>query len=787
MRVQLILTQCHRCQCELQYKTPNQETIETNCKHNMAGLDDGWGEDDDLAMSEEGDGWGEDEDLFDDEERESGTNLVADVQHPPESEQQTIVAKDGWDDSDLAGFGDEWDYDDGDNDKVQTMEQQMAESSPEHRVGITAGADGVLRNDHDGWSDDEDAFEKGIGDHGIQHRGANPKVEGLAIELESYVRSLSHMHTSINAILEFEYNTPEKAYELQEYYASRANLAEYTRTKELERMEYQVLLPHGHLETNKAQIAEFLPDSSLISRCSNQSLLADLLQVMTGSDLLVRPQYLASCFAHWCQFKIHLGGERGDMVHCQTKLQLSLPTSSGPRLTIAELSAMVVFIPNQPMVEYQLNSIDVLLAEQDYPKLSGTAEFLSMIEGHFNEYADQQQAISGNFRDNFVENSQKFLSQSSAGMKSALQQMESVVNIQQKLNLFSKLLPDTEDVLAAEEEAMAYAAQEQQQNILQFPRPPPLPTSSREHPSQRRPPPPHNHGNSHGFPRPPQSESQNHPPPPPPPAQHAQGPDRPQSILGGLMRSGFSRLAQTVTLPEDQDPAIYGATGQPQTGQPPHVYRPEPPFHSTTLNLEQNKSSSKEGSPIPLQTRPPAPPQLGHTEPQPHMKTEPPTNHFKKSGPVDIVQLAACDKTETINAPNPKLPTGEQRFTDANLQDPGQEGPSSPVGTAKEHLAPLESKEIVREEIEDGWGSYDVEDDSIEEAVDEAFPATNKHNPSQPQSPTLHDEQPAPSSCLQPRPARELVVNVEYNPDKDIIATRKRWINPRPHRPHLYL
>ena len=59
---------------------------------------------------------------------------------------------------------------------------------------------------------------------------------------------------------------------------------------------------------------------------------------------------------------------------------------------------------------YHLNSIDVLLAEEDFPKLAGTAGFLSMIEGHLDEYADQQQTLSGNFRDNFVENSQKFLS-----------------------------------------------------------------------------------------------------------------------------------------------------------------------------------------------------------------------------------------------------------------------------------------------------------------------------------------------------------------------------------------
>ena len=35
------------------------------------------------------------------------------------------------------------------------------------------------------------------------------------------------------------------------------------------------------------------------------------------------------------------------------------------------------------------------------------------------------------------------------------------------------------------------------------------------------------------------------------------------------------------------------------------------------------------------------------------------------------------------------------------------------------------------------------------------------------------------------RSEKEMIVDVPYNPDDDIIATRKRWVNPRPHRPYL--
>ena len=117
------------------------------------------------------------------------------------------------------------------------------------------------------------------------------------------------MLSSINAVLEFEYNTAQKAEELFEYYDKRPQLAEYTRTKELQRMNYEIVLPDGYVETNKERIVaeNLLPDNAIVSRAAKQSLLADVLQVITGHDLIVRPQYLASCIATSCKFVVHKG------------------------------------------------------------------------------------------------------------------------------------------------------------------------------------------------------------------------------------------------------------------------------------------------------------------------------------------------------------------------------------------------------------------------------------------------------------------------------------------------
>jgi hypothetical protein len=858
----------------------------------MSGLDDGWDDDASLAVSqqeeeeeeEEGGGWGEDEDLDLDGEDEEMVQPMASVSPTPAMttnhfQQHGIQQGDGMlqedgEDNEMEqnanGWGDEDDDlqldddlnldDDGSNQNDNSNQYPHQETQPEqHHIRHQQGFNSASMDDDpaesNGWSDEDELL---VGDDEAAEiappkqnapADGNPKSVRLRHELEAYIRSLSHMLSSINAILDYEYNTPGKAHELQAYYATREKLAEYTRTKELHRMDYEVILPYGHVETDKAQIAEYLSDESLVSRCSNQSLLADLLQVMTGSDLLVRPQYMAICYAHWCHFKIHLGGERGDMVHCSCKLHLSLPTAEGKRLNVAELHASVVFAPDQPMVQYHLHSINVLLLEQDFFELRGTAEFLGMMEEHMDDFPEQQGYSSNtpadNYRDNFVENSQKLLSQSTQGMKSALQQVDAVINIQRKIDIvkagystFSKFLPDTDDLLAAEEEAMAYAAREQESS--RFPRPPPPqgpPPAQQQQPQQHfgggpPPPPPRGHDPLSSFPRPPLSHG---PPPGPlqdgPRSQQQQQPPpggaaRPQSILGGLMRSGFTRLAKTVAIPDEQDPAIYGAVPVPvpqsAVSQVPQLYRQGPVPAVTRLGMEPKPRPPQDQLVNAQIQEPPSnvtlPQKQSHWEAavEPSRHTNPRQGLVTESAKAKSPPTSSQNRVEKpvqIRAPeSPPTKIREETTPPASSSNVRQvESPSSRPAHSKDEPpsmaiqasssfdtaeAPVEASEIF--EVAETDESIDNEivasvdnEESISNHSEEKEAEETKGVDHQSVSPRLIVEQPetkTKGSSASPRVIkRDLIAHVEYNPEDDIIETRKRWNNPRPHRPHVLL
>ncbi|KAL3927583.1 MAG: hypothetical protein SGARI_005281 [Bacillariaceae sp.] len=137
------------------------------------------------------------------------------------------------------------------------------------------------------------------------------------------------------------------------------------------------------------------------------------------------------------------------------------------RLDVADVHVSVVFSPGQPMIEYKVHKIDLLL--QDMSQLLGTAEFIFAMEGHLDEVPGHfeseqlQNAPSDIFRDQFLENSQRLFSQSKIGMKSALQQVDSVINIGGKIKAISNFIPATDTMLAAEQEAMALAEARRQE------------------------------------------------------------------------------------------------------------------------------------------------------------------------------------------------------------------------------------------------------------------------------------------------------------------------------------
>ena len=178
-------------------------------------------------------------------------------------------------------------------------------------------------------------------------------------ELTHYLETLPAHAQSITAVLQAEYNTPAKAFELQQYYQERPQLLQYTVEKELARMDYTLITPAGDIVTDKTEIAQHFHhhvgaasssqvDAILTPRCANQSLLADIVQVLTGPDRLVRPQYLSAAVASQCKLRVDLAQH---VVEIVAALDLSLPSSSSSgtrtnaaRWKIAELAVVVVFV-----------------------------------------------------------------------------------------------------------------------------------------------------------------------------------------------------------------------------------------------------------------------------------------------------------------------------------------------------------------------------------------------------------------------------------------------------------
>lgn len=753
------------------------------------GSGDGWGDDDDLNLdleltsnkeSNEADGWGDDDLNFDDDSLDPASTNPIHPPPPPPKQSDPVpssqsVEADGWSDEDADD--DLLNFDDGFNSETKHIPAAATLPSNTTTVpndGWGDGVDDALNSDDEeqdlqtsfkepqendnrvyqtvqsGWESDDDFF--GDDDDLIQPTSStatiavNPKREQLFRDLNDYVSSLDRMLSSINAVLDYEYNTPQKATELANYYKSRENLAEYTRSKEISRMDYRVVLPNGDVVMDKQQIASrYMPNESLLARCSNQSLLADLLQVISGKDLLVRPQFMAICVAHACKFTIHLAD---GVVDCACQLHLSMPKADGQRLNIANIHVSIVFAPDQPMVQYRVSAIDVLL--KDYGSLVSTADFLMECQG--DELAGEVlDAPADVYRDQFLSNSQKFFAQSTIGMKSALQEMESVVNFQQKLNLVRKLIPDTDALLAAEQEAAAMAR------------------GHENRPEPRGPSRAHQVG---------------------PPAEPG---NRPTSILGGLVRSGWSKLANSVNLPDD-DPEIYGHHAPPSSLN----RRDEAPSHAQPAKVVQSVDLSR-GFPRPPPS--PAVPSKQNTKPADLAEAYPrgpprPATPGKESQRGDTGNVftrplpsSAQRKTEDRNdgsfpRPPPRKIEQSKAIQDVDLSKGFPRPPPSPMPQQHPPIAPPTSRREgseVSENVEDGWNDDSLDDGRTQlfdeqplETKVETSEATAES--SQPFAPQKETEEPFPTQADE---------DFVYNPEDDIVPTLKRWVNPRPHRPYV--
>jgi hypothetical protein len=556
----------------------------------------------------------------------------------------------------------------------------------------------------DEWSFDDDSFLDAADNEAPTN--LNAKQEATFQSLVRYMESLPALLPSLNAVLEAEYNTYHHAVELTEYYKSRPQLFDYTLDTELPRMDYQVVLSSQERLLDKYQVQQhFLSKKNspveILIRSANQSLLADLLAQLTGPDCLIRHEYLATAVATSCQFVLH-----PSFVECHCSLTLSLPSATGDRLDVALLVVSIDFA-QPPAVHYHLHKVERILA--DLSELRETAVFLSSLDQEFLNEDENPPTSDDVVRDVFMAKlckTQQFAKDSHAGLSSAWKQIDSVANVSKKMN-FLKL--PTNDVLAAASHEEALASR---------PRPPP-PTKREPMPSANVPPPP---------------PSPNRPRPPPS-SGNLEPQSRPAPILGGLLRTGWNRLAQTVVLPDEVD----------------------------TFPINE------------------------------------PTPTIPKLYQVENERLVNDRKTQSYVPPPPPPPQQQPQKTfekpASSLQQP------SAMPDAKQELHEVIASE---EDFQDGWGEddLDVDDEDATNIVDEAVnklqpPPPPPQRPSQPTAtstttappllPPKHAQKsitkmgpPSPSVASRMDVSPQAPPLLNYNPEDDIVPTRKRWVNPRP-------
>ena len=637
------------------------------------------------------DGWNEDEDDL--EFSESSNNPDGGTAAPTAATQTATAAppaQDGWNDDDGLDFS-----------ETQNEEEPVRAAPPLAPKNDRSG-------DGEGWNDDleEEFFDT---DDDLQPSSApapppttndrirpqpNAAQQQLYNELSHYIASLPSHARSITAVLEAEYNTIDKAVELQQYYAERPALEEYTINKELPRMDY-TLTDHTGTDviTEKNRIAEqFAAVPSLCARCANQSLLADFLQVLTGPDRVVRPQYLASAIAAQCKFRVDLQHALTEVV---AALDLSLPTERG-RWKIAEIRVMIIFkcpVPGDsqlPYVEYRLADLQTTARPHDADwseRLEQCASLLHMMaETEQESFAMQQQPQQPglNFRDAFLQSGlQASASDAVDGLKSAWQDLDAATGLGSKFRSLPSFLPDASVLEAAaiaqEEEHRA----QQQQNL------------------------------------------------------HQQQQKRPTSILGGLVRS----LAHSVALP-DENPDLYqewsGKDNNSQTKQVstsvsalPKLYNAETPPTQRKAPVraepqlyvpsnEQKETPGPSVNAIPRlynkETPPPPPPVA------PLVKEAAIPRLYNKETP----QRPPANETvipRLYNKETPPPPVKESAIPRLyNKETP----PSAPK--PKSHTAPPQHDNYDNdvEEVQDGWDDdVDVDDSEIDFGADSGDPGVS--------------------------------------------------------------
>ncbi|GKY93878.1 hypothetical protein MPSEU_000354700 [Mayamaea pseudoterrestris] len=376
----------------------------------------------------------------------------------------------------------------------------------------------------------------------IDSQDDSAAVNELYTELHDYMVSLPNLAAAVNDTFRNDYNTGAKAHELVEYYGSRPHLAQYTIETELPRMNYVLTdIDYSQWSSNSSSSSSKHHDSAtealatrlkraaethaLLVRSANQSLLADPLQVLMtttsskhshGSTTMIRTDYGMTCVATNVNINLHLPSP--SMVQLQAELQVLVPTKHGERRVVGCLQLNVAFAPSHgtscAVIEYKL--AHVALADDFQDALLPWARCLMEqrrfdveLDGNNDAWSPHQNgSVAHDVRDSLVQQSHLLLQ--TTGMQAAWTEVKVATN---KLPAF--LPHDVLQEAMLEEERHSHEQQRQQQQ-------------------QRR--------------------QQQH--------QQSMPDHRPTSILGGLVKKGWTQLANSVALPEE-DESLYQAW-QPQ-------------------------------------------------------------------------------------------------------------------------------------------------------------------------------------------------------------------------------
>eukprot|EP00956_Cyclotella_meneghiniana_P021276 scaffold38562_cov64-Cyclotella_meneghiniana.AAC.3 len=500
----------------------------------------------------------------------------------------------------------------------------ITEKQPEPTIENQATADDFGDN---GWSDDEAFFDEGMDDLApvapnttkspppppppTQPQTLQPltgpqlKIFNL---LQRYLTNISsphflpHLHSKMHSS---DMHTQSR--NLREYYATRPGLKQYTLGVEMDRMDYTLVTHDGRRVLDKKEIRDYFTSSpgivveeeqptvdEVLIRSANQSLLADALILLTGSEdallndefinneemclILSGPLLCMTSIAETCKFVVDL---MNGVVEATIFLAIGIPYHGQAvedesivkdgRLVLARARVLVRFRPGcaemseESTVQYLVESVEPSFSSAEVSCIRDASISLAMDHNDpFFQHDEVQDAGTEDVRDLFLLN-HHLLSDShliavsnhlvrlkgaaeasSTGFRSALQQLDGVTGVSGKLNMIKKAtggashgagiggflsLPSAQEIEAAELEAANSISFVDE---ARFPRPNDLPNQHATHAplhGQSRPPPP--------------------PPPLPPQMMPHEDAGRPRPLIGGMFLSGLSRLAAAATQPNE--------------------------------------------------------------------------------------------------------------------------------------------------------------------------------------------------------------------------------------------